>query len=120
MAGTVFVTQENPKVDILQARSWGNLDPLTSPFDQVHLDPGRMVSHLRRKLRHYDDEDWLLALGDPAIIGIAFAIAADNNSGRVNFLKWDKMEKVYYPVQISTRDTFKGGIQSLTREYVDE
>jgi hypothetical protein len=106
MAGTVFITQENPKVDTLSAREWGNLDPLTSPFDQVHLNPGRVVSQLRRKLRHYDDEDWLLALGDPAIIGIAFAIAADSNSGRINLLKWDKREKTYYPVQI----TIRGGI----------
>ena len=98
MAGTVFITQENPKVDTLSARDWGHLDP--------HLNPGRIVSQLRRKLRHYDDEDWLLALGDPAIIGIAFAIAAESNSGRVNLLKWDKREKTYYPVQI----TIRGGI----------
>ena len=98
MAGTVFITQENPKVDTLSARDWGHLDPLTSPFDQVHLNPGRIVSQLRRKLRHYDDEDWLLALGDPAII--------ESNSGRINLLKWDKREKTYYPVQI----TIRGGI----------
>jgi hypothetical protein len=73
------------------------------------LNPGRIVSQLRRKLRHYGDEDWLLALGDPAIIGIAFAIAAESNSGRVNLLKWDKREKTYYPVQI----TIRGGIGAL-------
>jgi len=51
----------------------------------------------------------LLAIGDPAIIGVAFAIAADANSGRVNILKWDKIERLYYPVRLSIR----GGIEEL-------
>tara|TARA_R100001086_G_scaffold247045_2_gene180397 strand:+ start:974 stop:1309 length:336 start_codon:yes stop_codon:yes gene_type:complete len=109
MSGTVFVTQENPKVDTVSARSWGTLDPLTSPFDQIHLNPGRLVSQIKRKLRGYSDDDWLLCMGDPAIIGVAFAVAADANRGRVNLLKWDKMEKIYYPVKIRVR----GGIEEL-------
>ena len=112
----VFVTQENPRVDIVSALRWGDLTSLASPFDQVHLDPGRIVADLRRKLRNFGDDDWLLAMGDPAIIGIAFAIAADANAGRVNILKWDRLEKVYYPVRIHLR----GGIEELTRGYVDE
>ena len=100
VAGIVFVTQENPKVDILPATKWGELNSLASPFDQVLMNPGRIVSQIRRKLKWFDDEDWLLAMGDPAIIGIAFAIAADANAGRINMLKWDKMEATYYPIEI--------------------
>ena len=105
----VFVTQENPRVDIVSANQWGDLVPLASPFDQVLINPGRMVSVMRRKLKGFSDNDWLLAMGDPAIIGIAFAIAADANRGRVNLLKWDKIEKTYYPVKVSVR----GGIEEL-------
>ena len=43
-------------------------------------------------------------MGDPAIIGIAFAVAADVNHGNVNLLKWDKMERTYYPVRISVSE----------------
>ena len=119
MAGNVFVTQENPKVDILAAMKWGELSALASPFDQVLMNPGRIVAEVRRKLKWFDDEDWLLAMGDPAIIGIAFAIAADVNSGRVNMLKWDKMEKSYYPVHITL---WGGGIEELKTDggYMDE
>ncbi len=106
---TVYVTQENPKVDIVSATQWGDLVPLASPFDQIHMNPGRVVSQVRRKLKGFDDDDWLLAMGDPVIIGIAFAIAANANQGRVNILKWDKMEKTYYPVRVSVR----GGIEEL-------
>jgi len=106
----VFVTQENPRVDIVSALKWGDLTSLAAPFDQVHLNPGRIVADLRRKLRNFGDDDWLLAMGDPAIIGIAFAIAASINHGRVNLLKWDKIEKSYYPVRINLRG---GGIENL-------
>ena len=105
----VYVTQENPRVDIVSASKWGDLVPLASPFDQIHLNSGRIVSQLRRKLKDFNDDDWLLAMGDPAIIGVAFAIAADVNRGRVGLLKWDKIEKIYYPVSVSVR----GGITEL-------
>ena len=116
MAGNVFVTQENPRVDILPATQWGDLTSLASPFDQILTNPGRLVAQIKRKLKRFDDDDWLLAMGDPAIIGIAFAIAAGANAGRVNMLKWDRLEKVYYPVRIHLR----GGIEELTREHANE
>tara|TARA_R100001594_G_scaffold1399_3_gene6083 strand:- start:8388 stop:8744 length:357 start_codon:yes stop_codon:yes gene_type:complete len=110
MNSTVYVTQENPRVNIVSASQWGDLEPLTNPFDQIHMNPARLVSQIRRKLRGFGDDDWLLAMGDPAIIGVAFAIAAELNRGRVNLLKWDKMEKSYYPVKIGLRG---GGIENL-------
>jgi len=106
----VYVTQENPRVNIVSAAKWGDLEPLTNPFDQIHINPVRMVSQIRRKLRVFTDDDWLLAMGDPAIIGVSFAIAAEINQGRVNLLKWDRMEKSYYPVKISLRGV---GIENL-------
>jgi len=36
----VYVTQENPRVDIVSAIKYGELVPLASPFDQVHINPG--------------------------------------------------------------------------------
>jgi hypothetical protein len=106
----VYVTQENPRVNIVSAAKWGDLEPLTNPFDQIHINPSRIVAQIRRKLRGFTDDDWLLAMGDPAIIGVAFAIVAEMNHQRVNILKWDKMEKSYYPVKINLR---AGGIENL-------
>tara|TARA_R110002020_G_scaffold4749_7_gene20671 strand:+ start:4558 stop:4917 length:360 start_codon:yes stop_codon:yes gene_type:complete len=110
MSPRVFVTQENPRVNIVSAAKWGDLVPLAGPFDQIHISPMRFVSQIRRKLRGFNDDDWLLTMGDPAIIGVSFAIAAELNHGRVNLLKWDRMEKSYYPVKISLRG---GGIENL-------
>ena len=106
---TVFVTQENPRMDILSARKWGDLKPVTSPLEQIHLAPGRVIAHIKRQLAKFDDDDWLLPMGDPAIIGVSFAIAADINNGRIGLLKWDKFEKTYYEVKIQVR----GGIGDI-------
>ena len=86
----VYVTQENPRVNIVSAAKWGDLEPLTNPFDQIHVNPARIVSQIRRKLRGFTDDDWLLAM--------------------VNILKWDRMEKSYYPTKILLRG---GGIENL-------
>jgi hypothetical protein len=107
---TVFVTQENPRADVVSATKWGELIPLSSSHEQVHLDPARVVSQIKRKLQDFNDDDYLLAMGDPAIIGIAFAIASDRNNGRIKLLKWDKIERMYYEVSIRVR----GGIGDLT------
>ena len=36
--------------------------------------------------------------GDPAIIGVTCSIVSDMTNGKYNLLKWDRQEKVYYPV----------------------
>ena len=109
MANRVYVAQENPRVDIVSATKWGELIPLTNQADQLHMNTGRLIQQIKRKLRDFDSDDWLLAIGDPAIIGVAFAIASDANSGQINILKWDKIERLYYPVKLSVR----GGIEEL-------
>ena len=103
MKSRVFVTQENPRLGILSAAKYGELIPLTSAFEQVHLSPEKTVAQIKRKLLGFGDDDYLLALGDPAIIGISFAIASNLNHGRVKLLKWDRQEQIYYDVKISLR-----------------
>jgi len=51
-------------------------------------------------LKNYTSKDYLLLSGDPSVIGIAVAIVSDINNGRFNLLKWDRQEKVYYPLEI--------------------
>jgi hypothetical protein len=40
------------------------------------------------------------------LIGVAVTVASDVNNGKVTVLKWDRIEKMYYPVKLS----FRGGI----------
>ena len=52
----VYVAQENPRVDIISATKWGELIPLSNFKDQLHLNTGRLVMQLKRKLKDFDDK----------------------------------------------------------------
>ena len=103
----VYVLQElpgtstgRPKFNIMGALKYGKLKVLLKENTQIVLSPGPIVFELRRLLKNYTSKDYLLLSGDPSVIGIAVAIVSDINNGRFNLLKWDRQEKVYYPLEI--------------------
>ena len=103
----VYVLQElpgtstgRPKFNIMGALKYGKLKVLLKENTQIVLSPGPIVFELRRLLKDYTSKDYLLLSGDPSVIGIAVAIVSDINNGRFNLLKWDRQEKVYYPLEI--------------------
>ena len=78
----------------------GKSKVLLKEGSQIIFSPGPAVFELRRLLKNYRPNDYLILSGDPAVIGLACAIASDINNGRFNLLKWDRQEKVYYPLEI--------------------
>ena len=104
----VYVIQElpgtsmgRPKFNIMGALKYGKLKVLLKENAQIVLSPGPVIFELRRLLKNYTSKDYLLLSGDPAIIGLACTIASDINSGRFNLLKWDRQERMYYPISIN-------------------
>ena len=104
----VYVIQElpgtsvgRPKFNIMGALKYGKLKVLLKENTQIVLSPGPIVFELRRLLKNYTSQDYLLLSGDPAVILLAGMIASDINNGKVNVLKWDRQEKVYYPLEIN-------------------
>ena len=104
----VYVLQElpgtstgRPKFNIMGALKYGKLKVLLKENTQIVLSPGTIVFELRRLLKNYTSKDYLLLSGDPSVIGIAVAIVSDINNGKFNLLKWDRQEKVYYPLEIN-------------------
>ena len=104
----VYVIQElpgtsigRPKFNIMGALKYGKLKVLLKENAQIVLSPGPVIFELRRLLKNYTSKDYLLLSGDPAIIGLACTIVSDINGGRFNLLKWDRQEKVYYPLEIN-------------------
>jgi len=83
-----------------------NIEPALRYGQIIELLPGGpvitstapMITTLRYKLRNYSDRDYILAIGGPAEIGAAVAIAAAKNGGRVNMLVWDKPTRSYVVV----------------------
>ena len=104
----VYIIQElpgtrsgKPKFNIMGASKFGELKTLLPEFSQIILSPGPIVFKLRQLLKDYNSEDYLLLTGDPAIIGVACSIVADITGGKYKFLKWDRQEQVYYPIEIN-------------------
>ncbi len=86
-----------PIHDFRPAAVYGELTHLLGTA-RLTLSPGPIVHELRKKLRGFSDADYLLAVGDPVAIGIAAAIAADENNGRVAMLKWEREACAYIAV----------------------
>jgi len=104
----VYVIQEiagtkegKPKINILGAAEYGTFKFLLPELSQMIFSPGPLIFKLRKGLKDYTTEDFLLLTGDPAIIGVACSIVADMTSGKFNLLKWDKQERKYYPIHIN-------------------
>lgn len=104
----VYVIQElpgtkigSPKFNIMGAQKYGKLKVLLPEHSQIILSPGPLVFKLRKLLDKYTENDYLLLTGDPAIIGVACSIVADKTRGKFNLLKWDRQEKMYYPIEIN-------------------
>jgi hypothetical protein len=108
--GTVYITQEimkrdlatgnmMPTMDFRKAAEYGDL-VLCLPTGRMSLTPGPTVQILKEKLKNFDDSSYLVAVGDPSVIAMAGAIAANNNMGRFKMLKWDRDAKNYISVSV--------------------
>ena len=104
----VYVIQEiagtkdgKPKINILGAAEYGTFKFLLPELSQMIFSPGPLIFKLRKGLKDYTNEDFLLLTGDPAIIGVACSIVSDITNGKFNLLKWDKQERKYYPIHIN-------------------
>ncbi len=104
----VYVIQEiagtkdgKPKINILGAGESGTFKFLLPELSQMIFSPGPLIFKLRKGLKDYATEDFLLLTGDPAIIGVACSIVSDITNGKFNLLKWDKQERKYYPIHVN-------------------
>ena len=107
----VYVIQEipgskagTPKINIMGAAAYSTTNDfifLLPEFSQMIFSPGPLIFKLRKGLKNFTKEDYLLLTGDPAIIGVACSIVSDITHGRFNLLKWDKQERKYYPIEIN-------------------
>ena len=105
---TVYVIQDfagtregKPRINIMGASEYGSLKFLLPELSQIIFSPGPLIFKLRKVLRDFTSEDYLLLTGDPAIIGVACSIVSDITNGKYKLLKWDKQERRYYPININ-------------------
>ena len=110
----VYVLQElpgtkagSPKINIMSASKFGKFKFLLPEFSQIIFSPGPLIFKLRNLLKEYTIKDYLLLTGDPAIIGVACSIVSEFTNGKYNLLKWDKQDRIYYPIEINLNEKGK-------------
>ena len=116
MTKKVYVIQElpgtrlgTPKFNIMGASRYGEIITLLQENSQIIMSPGPLIFKLRKLLKNFTEKDYLLLTGDPAIIGVACSIVSDITNGKFSFLKWDRQEKMYYPIKVNLYE--KGNIE---------
>jgi folate-dependent tRNA-U54 methylase TrmFO/GidA len=101
---TVYVLQDTGK-NFRSAEQFGDLKMLLPNNRNIILSAGPVTHKLRKELSTFCDDDYLLLIGDPAIIAIAGAVASEMNRGKFKVLRWDRNEARYYDIEIDLKGT---------------
>jgi hypothetical protein len=106
--GRVFVVQEplkrvgdsvKPRIDYDTLTPYGEIKFLFEwselKDDDVLENTAALIWKLRASLHNFTDEDYIVCLGNPALIGMAVTVAAECNNGSVNILDWIRERRRY-------------------------
>lgn len=78
-----------PRFSHEDARRFGEIRFLLSPSIKP-FRPEAAIRELRDSLDRFTEDDYLLLVGNPCLIGWATAIAAERTGGRVRMLQWSR------------------------------
>lgn len=106
---TVYIVQKQMRFDdktgslvprfktLDRAEKFGRFEYLLSPSAHP-FNPDNIIGDLHEKLKDFCDEDYLLLIGNPVLIGMAAAVASHHNNGRLRFLQWSGRQNDYAEV----------------------
>lgn len=86
-----------PKFDTSSAEEYGELVYLLGPNAGPFV-PETVLPELHRKLADVREEDYLLLIGNPALISFVACVAADYLDGRLRLLQWSNGK--YVPIVV--------------------
>lgn len=92
-----------PKFDYRPAEEYGEVEFLLSP-NAAPFNARSVLNELHKKLANIQPDDFLLLIGNPVLIGLTTAVAADYTDGQINFLQWSGKDQRY--VRIAAEDIF--------------
>lgn len=92
-----------PVHDLAPAERYGELVFLV-PNGPVMVAATPMMRVIREKMRGFTDDDYVVALGDPAAIAAAVMVAGKYNHGRVRLLRWDRKMGDYMVLQLDINE----------------
>jgi hypothetical protein len=108
---TVFVVQKQMRFDettgelvprfrtLEKAARFGQIEYLLSPSAHP-FNPEHIIGDLHEKLKSYTEKDYLLLIGNPALIGMATAVAGHYNGGVLKLLQWSGHQGDYAEISV--------------------
>jgi len=82
------------------AKRFGELVYVLGERDSVfHMD--ETLNKLTQRMSAFNTDDFILPIGNPGMIGIATALAADRTNGEFSILQWLGREKEYIPIKVA-------------------
>lgn len=93
-----------PKFDLSSAEKYGELVYVLSPT-AAPWAADSIMSDIREKLKDFQTTDYLLLIGNPVLIGLVSAVAADM-AGSVQFLQWSGRQQSYIPVNATVFEDY--------------
>ena len=88
-----------PKYDLSPAEQYGEIVELLSPTAKP-FNPAPLVEELYIKLEKFGNDDFIICIGNPILLSMAVAVAADINDGKVRLLQWHGHRNEYVPVDV--------------------
>ncbi len=103
------------KFDFSAAEKFGEIEVLMSPTAKP-FDADPIVNELYIKLQDITDDDYMICTGNPGLMVMAFAVAADLNGGRIKMLQWNGRKQEYIPIQVDFGDAFGQTVRGMPDE----
>lgn len=92
-----------PSVDLSAAQLFGETVHLMPPDAHSNRLPMSAITPvLQEKLSDFSRADFLVCCGSPAISHAAAIIASQRTDGHLRILEWDKYQRGYKAIQITT------------------
>lgn len=98
----VYAIQESPGKNLLPATDHGELKFILPSQTNLMFETEKAVVKIRATVEDFNEEDFLLLIGDPVCIGITTYYVGKKHD-TINFLKWDKMGLKYFPLKVKLR-----------------
>jgi len=95
----VYVVQDSKK-NVVSAMDFGSIEIILPEGVQITFAAAPTVRRIREAMHKFNENDYIIAIGDPVAIGIACAVASERTGGKFKMLKWDRQENRYYPVTV--------------------
>jgi len=83
-----WVVFEDKKRDYAAVNDFGEMKVIYGSIDR-NFDPEAAIQHARRTLRTYEEDDFLVMSGDPALCSICVCVVAEK-FGVCKILRWDR------------------------------